>query len=231
LIASVCAGGLPLATYGAPLLSSRLLAPSVYSLPTLATEHVTVARPSAVAVERVSVGSVPSVSVVNEPTTIVTPGKPIRGHSFTSEVRHDTVARYAPLVTYAVPSVTAKVVEAPAVSEVIETKSLAAPLAALHSEAYLPSVYASYPQTVISAPQVYATGPAQVVAEPASIKGYTRETGRTELVNELRLREASIPATIVQDHLVESVPTLVSQPLLAKTSVLGAPLLSTLIKK
>lgn len=76
-----------IATYGAPVyLTSRLVAPSVLSVPALAHQHVTVARPSTVAVERLSVGSVPSLSVVNEPTTIVTPGKPIRGHSFTSEV-------------------------------------------------------------------------------------------------------------------------------------------------
>ena len=69
-----------------PGLLSGVVGPSVLSLPSVAAHHVTVARPSAVAVERVDVGSVPSVSVVNEPTTIVTPGKPIRGHSFTSEV-------------------------------------------------------------------------------------------------------------------------------------------------
>ena len=101
IIASACAGGLdhvqigaPLATWGAPsLLSSRLVAPSVLSkvyaptvLSGVAHEQVTVAHHGAVPVEKVSVGSVPSLSVVNEPTTIVTPGKPIRGHSFTSEV-------------------------------------------------------------------------------------------------------------------------------------------------
>ena len=144
-------------------------------MPAIATQHVTVARPALHAVERVSVGSVPSLSVVNEPTTIVTPGKPIRGHSYTSEVwdfdliiekleafplqvRHDTIARYAaPLVTYASPTIAAKVIEAPAVSEVVES---APGPAHLTSDLLLPQAY----QSVVSAPQVYATGAAQVVA-------------------------------------------------------------------
>lgn len=66
---------------------------------------------------------------------------------------------------------------------------------------------------------------------PASVRGYTSETGRTELINEVRLRAASIPATIVHDSVVESVPavapyysSVISQPLVTKT--LSAPLLT-----
>ena len=96
---SVIAAAPSVATVESPsLLSARVVAPSwlsgvyghsVVSVPALATKHVTVARPGHVAVERLNVGSIPSVSVVNEPTTIVTPGKPIRGHSYTSEVSID----------------------------------------------------------------------------------------------------------------------------------------------
>lgn len=69
---------------------------------------------------------------------------------------------------------------------------------------------------------------------PAAVKGYTRETGRTELINEVRLRHASIPTTIYQDSVVESVPSVVEQvhePLVHSARLLRSPLYSHLIKK
>jgi hypothetical protein len=65
--------------------STVLSAPAV-AAPAVVSAPVAVAQPAAVAVEHVSYGSVPSVSVVNEPTSIVAPGRPIRGHTFSSEV-------------------------------------------------------------------------------------------------------------------------------------------------
>jgi hypothetical protein len=72
---------------GPAVLSAGVVArPAVLSAPAVVSAPVAVARPAAVAVEHVSYGSVPSISVVNEPTSIVAPGRPIRGHTFSSEV-------------------------------------------------------------------------------------------------------------------------------------------------
>lgn len=90
---SVLSGIVGPSVYGASaieapaVLSAGVVARStVLSAPAVVSAPVAVAQPAAVAVEHVSYGSVPSVSVVNEPTSIVAPGRPIRGHTFSSEV-------------------------------------------------------------------------------------------------------------------------------------------------
>jgi len=193
---------------GSPVLSSGLVGPSVYSSgvvgpsvyssgvvgPSVLSSRVTVARPAAVAVERVSYGSVPSVQVVNEPTTIVQAGRPIRGHSFSSEVRHDSQAP----VAFAAPAVAPLAVSAPLVSAQAQL---------------IPSVSSysvGYPSVVGSNAQVLATGPTSIVASPALVSGYSRETGRTDLLSQVRLRAASVPAQIVQDTVVQSAPLVAS---------------------
>jgi hypothetical protein len=224
---SVLSGVVGPSVYGAhaieapAVLSAGVVArPAVLSAPAVVSAPVAVARPAAVAVEHVSYGSVPSVSVVNEPTSIVAPGRPIRGHTFSSEVRHDSrVALAAPAVAaFSAPVAVA----APAVASFSAPAVAALPSAATYSY--------GVPSVAVSAPRVLATGPASVVAGPVSVRGYSLETGRTDLVSEVRHRVASIPAQVVQDTVVESAPLVASAPLI-RHGLFGAPVWSSAWKK